>query len=179
MKADDLQNENPATVQDLLKSVAGLSVWTTNDPKGGGTMKIRGDKSLGTSSNALLILDGMIFYGELSEINPDDIEQIDVLKDASAAAVYGAQAAAGVIIITTKKGKVGKPVINFTANVGFTERGPNYKHYFTPLSISSTSRIFMSVTPTALIQTVITLPIRKVMKTSPVISEILTIFRKA
>lgn len=132
VRADDLQNENPATVQDLLKSVAGLSVWTTNGPKGGGTMKIRGDKSLGTSSNALIILDGMIFYGELSEINPDDIEQIDVLKDASAAAVYGAQAAAGVIIITTKKGKIGKPVVNFTANIGFTERGANYKHYFTP-----------------------------------------------
>ena len=50
----------------------------------------------------------MFFQGELSEINPDDIGQIDVLKDASAAAVYGAQAANGVIIITTKKGKKGK-----------------------------------------------------------------------
>lgn len=131
VRADNLQNENPATVQDLLKSVAGLSVDITNGPKGGGTMRIRGQNSLNAGSNALLIVDGMIFYGELSEINPDDIEQIDVLKDASAAAVYGAQAANGVILITTKKGKLGKPVINFTANIGFTQRA-SYDRFFTP-----------------------------------------------
>lgn len=61
------------------------------------------------------------FYGELSEINPDDIAQIDVLKDASSAAIYGAKAAAGVIIITTKKGKEGKPVINVGANLSVLE----------------------------------------------------------
>ena len=75
-----------------------------------------------TAYNPLIILDGMFFQGELSEINPDDIGQIDVLKDASAAAVYGAQAANGVIIITTKKGKKGKPVVNFTASVGLTQK---------------------------------------------------------
>jgi TonB-dependent SusC/RagA subfamily outer membrane receptor len=57
----------------------------------------------------MIVLDGMPFYGELSEINPDDIGQIDVLKDASSAAIYGAKAAAGVIIITTKKGKPASP----------------------------------------------------------------------
>lgn len=56
------------------------------------------------------------------KINPDDIAQIDVLKDASAAAVYGARAANGVIIISTKKGKQGKPTINFTASVGLTQK---------------------------------------------------------
>lgn len=117
VKADKFQNENPASVQDLLRSVSGLSVGITNDAKGGGSLLIRGQNSLGTGSNPLLILDGMIFYGELSEVNPDDIAQIDVLKDASAAAVYGAQAANGVIIITTKKGKVGKPLITLTANL--------------------------------------------------------------
>jgi TonB-linked SusC/RagA family outer membrane protein len=59
----------------------------------------------------------MQFAGELSEINPDDIEQIDVLKDASSAAIYGAKAASGVIIISTKKGKQGKPIINVSMNL--------------------------------------------------------------
>ncbi len=59
----------------------------------------------------------MAFNGELSEINPDDIAQIDVLKDASSAAIYGAKAASGVLIITTKKGKEGKPIINVGVNL--------------------------------------------------------------
>lgn len=59
----------------------------------------------------------MAFNGELSEINPDDIAQIDVLKDASSAAVYGAKAASGVLIITTKKGREGKPIINIGVNL--------------------------------------------------------------
>lgn len=74
--------------------------------KGGGSLSVRGQRSVYTSgghNDPLIILDGMIFYGELSEINPQDIGQIDVLKDASAAAVYGAKSANGVIIITTKK----------------------------------------------------------------------------
>src|SRR5699024_2059283 len=64
-----------------------------------------------------MVVDGAIYYGALSDINPYDIKSIDILKDASAAAVYGAKAANGVIAITTKKGKKGKPVINFNANV--------------------------------------------------------------
>lgn len=71
----------------------------------------------------------MAFYGELSEINPDDIAQIDVLKDASSAAIYGAKAAAGVIIITTKKGKEGKPVINVGANLSVSRKS-DYRDYF-------------------------------------------------
>ncbi len=121
VRPDDLQAQNPATVQDLLRGVAGMNVGITNDAKGGGSIVIRGNKSVGTGTNALLILDGMIFYGELSEINPDDIAQIDILKDASAAAVYGAQAANGVILITTKKGSKGAPVVRLTANIGFVK----------------------------------------------------------
>ena len=88
--------------------------------KGGGSLQIRGQRSLytdGGHNDPLIILDGMMFYGELSELNPDDIAQIDVLKDASAAAVYGAKAANGVIIVSTKKGKNGKPMINFSTKL--------------------------------------------------------------
>lgn len=125
IRPDKLANENPATVQDLLRGTPGLNVGYNADAKGGGSMQIRGQRSVytdGGHNDPLIILDGMAFYGELSEINPDDIGQIDVLKDASAAAVYGAKAANGVIIVTTKKGKLGKPTINFSANLGINTK---------------------------------------------------------
>ena len=125
IRPDKLANENPSTVQDLLRGTPGLNVGYNADAKGGGSMQIRGQRSVytdGGHNDPLIILDGMAFYGELSEINPDDIGQIDVLKDASAAAVYGAKAANGVIIVTTKKGKLGKPTINFSANIGINTK---------------------------------------------------------
>src|SRR5690606_33721301 len=126
---DRIANENPRTIQDVLRGTPGLNVGFSSSAKGGGSLQIRGQRSVYTDGNhnsPLIVLDGMFFYGELSEINPDDIEQIDVLKDASAAAVYGSKAANGVIIISTKTGKIGKPVVNFTANFGAT--GPaNYR----------------------------------------------------
>lgn len=106
VRPDNIAMDNPKTVQDILRGTAGLSVGYDASAKGGGSMSIRGQRSVytdGGHNDPLLILDGMMFYGELSEINPDDIEQIDILKDASSAAVYGAKAANGVIIVTTKK----------------------------------------------------------------------------
>src|SRR5690606_36095555 len=126
---DRIANENPRTIQDVLRGTPGLNVGFSSSAKGGGSLQIRGQRSVYTDGNhnsPLIVLDGMFFYGELSEINPDDIEQIDILKDASAAAVYGSKAANGVIIISSKRGKIGKPVVNFTANFGAT--GPaNYR----------------------------------------------------
>lgn len=119
IKPDKMANENPGTVQDLLRGTPGLNVGYRADAKGGGSLQIRGQRSVYTGGNhnaPLIILDGMAFYGEISEINPDDIGQIDILKDASAAAVYGAKAANGVIIISTKRGKKGKPTINVSIN---------------------------------------------------------------
>ncbi len=134
IRPENIANENPKTVQDILRGTPGLQVGYDASAKGGGTMQVRGQRSVyteGSHNNPLLILDGMMFYGELSEINPDDIGQIDVLKDASAAAVYGAKAANGVIIITTKKGKQGKPVINVSTNAGWTQAS-NYRKRFSP-----------------------------------------------
>ncbi|SBW03209.1 SusC/RagA family TonB-linked outer membrane protein [uncultured Dysgonomonas sp.] len=134
VRPDRLANENPKTVQDILRGTPGLSVGYSADAKGGGSMQIRGQRSVTTGgghNDPLIILDGMMFYGELSEINPDDIGQIDVLKDASAASVYGARAASGVIIITTKKGQMGKPVVNVSANFGVTTKS-DYRKVFSP-----------------------------------------------
>lgn len=134
IQPDKIANENPGTVQDILRGTPGLSVGYDASAKGGGSLQLRGQRSVYTAGNhndPLIILDGMIFYGELSEINPDDIGQIDVLKDASAAAVYGSRAASGVIIITTKRGKQGKPVVNFNSNTGLTMKSA-YREVFSP-----------------------------------------------
>ncbi|MBQ9262017.1 MAG: TonB-dependent receptor [Prevotella sp.] len=116
-----LADQNPGSVQDLLRGTPGLQIGFDSSAKGSGaSIQLRGQNSLytdGSHNSPLIILDGMQFAGELSEINPDDIEQIDVLKDASSAAIYGAKAASGVIIITTKKGKQGKPIINVSMNL--------------------------------------------------------------
>lgn len=133
IKPSSLITESPNTVQDLLRNTAGVSVGMTNDAKGGGSLSIRGQRSVytdGGHNDPLIILDGMQFYGELSEINPDNIAQIDVLKDASSAAVYGAKAANGVIIVTTKKGIQGSPKVSATINYGFTTRA-DYERMFT------------------------------------------------
>ena len=116
-----MADQNPGSVQDLLRGTPGLQIGFDSSAKGSSaSIQLRGQNSLYTSgshNSPLIILDGMQFAGELSEINPDDIEQIDVLKDASSAAIYGAKAASGVIIITTKKGKQGKPTINVSMNL--------------------------------------------------------------
>lgn len=134
IRPDKLANESPKTVQDILRGTAGLHIGYDASAKGGGSMQLRGQRSVytdGGHNDPLIILDGMMFYGELSEINPDDIGQIDVLKDASAAAVYGARAASGVIIITTKKGKLGKPVVNVNVSTGITTKSA-YRDVMTP-----------------------------------------------
>lgn len=118
--AEALAKELPTTMQDLLRvGVPGLSMGIAKDAKGNaGDILIRGKNSFRDNNTPLLVLDGVIYYGELTDINPNDVDRIDVLKDASSAAVYGAKAANGVIIVTTKKGKSGKPVINFGTILG-------------------------------------------------------------
>lgn len=114
-----LENENPNSVQDILRgNAAGLNVGISTSAKGGGSLQVRGQTSLNAGNSPLLVLDGAIYYGELADINPNDIDNLEVLKDASAAAVFGAKAANGVILITTKKGTIGKPTIKFNVNSG-------------------------------------------------------------
>lgn len=125
-----IADSNPTSVQDVLRGTPGLQIGADFSAKGtDASIQLRGKNSLGTSASPMIVLDGMPFYGELSEINPDDIGQIDVLKDASSAAIYGAKAAAGVIIITTKKGKTGKPVINVSANMSVKNKSA-YRDFF-------------------------------------------------
>ncbi|WP_199727584.1 SusC/RagA family TonB-linked outer membrane protein [Hanamia caeni] len=125
-----LQNENPTSVQDAMRAnVPGLSVGVTSGAKPGGSLQIRGTNSLNAGTSPLIVLDGVIYYGALSDINPQDIATVDVLKDASAAAVYGAKSASGVILINTKKGKPGKPTINFNSNLAIATMEINQPVY--------------------------------------------------
>ena len=127
--AEKLEKETTANITDVLRgSVPGLNVNFSSSAKGlssASDMLIRGETSVRSdadqqkSANApLIVVDGMIYNGDLADINPNDIQAFDILKDASSAAIYGSRASNGVILITTKKGKSGKPTINISANVG-------------------------------------------------------------
>lgn len=118
IKAESLSIQAPRNVQDILRSnAAGLNIGIATDAKAEASLAIRGKGTLAASSDPLLVLDGVIYEGALADINPQDISNIEVLKDASSAAVYGSKAANGVIVITTKRGKTGKPIINVNSNI--------------------------------------------------------------
>ena len=113
----------------LRGTVAGFSTGFATSAKGGGTMLIRGEKSINASNSPLIVLDGVIFNGDLADINPNDIESIDILKDGSSAAVYGSRAASGVVAISTKQGQEGRPVINFDMKIGIQNLTRNQRPF--------------------------------------------------
>lgn len=123
VKAERMENERPQSLQDILRgNVAGLQVGLNSNAKGSPDMELRGDNSLKTSSSPLIVLDGVIYPGVLSDINPNDIATIDILKDASSSAIFGARSANGIIQITTKRGEgSGKPTINFNTSIGMAQ----------------------------------------------------------
>ena len=129
VKATQLENENPRSVQDMLRGNApGLNVGFDPSTKGASaSLQVRGQGSLNASTDPLIVLDGVIYPGTMADINPNDIATIDILKDASSAAVFGARSANGVILISTKKGKVGKAVITVNSNIG-TNKLVNQPH---------------------------------------------------
>ncbi len=122
---------NPNAIAALSSKVAGMKYAPTNSAGGDnmGSMTLRGKNAIPTAATSdkqgvnapLLIVDGVISFGSINEINTNDVQSIDVLKDASAAAIYGSRAANGVIIITTKKGQSEKPTINVNTNWSFSD----------------------------------------------------------
>lgn len=109
---------NLGALQVLQGTTPGVNIGAVTSAGGSPGLEIRGHNSISASNYPLIVLDGIIFSGSWNEINPNDIASMDVLKDASAAAIYGSQSANGVILITTKRGKSDKPVINFNSYVG-------------------------------------------------------------
>lgn len=122
--------QSVTSVEEMLRgTVAGFSAGFGTSAKGGGSMLIRGEKSINASNSPLIVLDGVIFNGDLVDINPGDIATIDILKDGSSAAVYGSRAASGVVVISTKQGKEGKPVINFDMKIGMQNLTRNQRPF--------------------------------------------------
>ena len=108
--------------QALSGTVAGMNVASTTGLAGGDpTISVRGQTSLSATDAPLIVLDGIIYNGSISNININDVETIDILKDASSAAVYGSRSANGVMLITTKKGTSQKPIISFNAYYGYQD----------------------------------------------------------
>lgn len=117
VNAKDLQSV-PATTfaQQLQGRASGLNIVNDATPGGNATVRIRGFGTIG-NNDPLFIIDGVPTENQ-GNLNPNDIETIQILKDASSASIYGSRAANGVVIITTKRGKIGKPVISFNAYYG-------------------------------------------------------------
>lgn len=110
---------NMNAMEALKGSLPGLNIGASNTAGGQPSVDVRGQNSINGSNDPLIVLDGVVFLGNLADINPSDIASFDVLKDATSAAAYGSRSANGVIAITTKRGKVGKPVITLNSSTGF------------------------------------------------------------
>ena len=144
LNADKIANKTDANpIKALEGAVTGLQLTTeSGQPGAPATIFIRGRNSLNSGTQPLYVVDGVAYSSDvvgirsdegqeispLANLNANDIESITVLKDATATSIYGARAANGVIVITTKKGKSGKTKVNFNAKIGW-EMMPAYKHF--------------------------------------------------
>lgn len=125
VKGDDISKLQTSSVSRALQgSVPGLQASSTSGQPGtDADIRIRGIGSINASSSPLYVLDGVPYDGDINAINPDDIASVTVLKDAASAALYGSRGANGVIIITTKQGKVNAaPTINAKVTFGISDR---------------------------------------------------------
>ncbi|MGC4231777.1 MAG: TonB-dependent receptor [Niabella sp.] len=131
LKGDEIAKAATATFQDALSGrIAGVQVTATDGSPGGGVqIKIRGGSTLTAGNQPLYVIDGFpispafgLDHNPMSDINPSDIISVEILKDASATAIYGAEGANGVILVTTKKGHLNaKPVTDFSVYTGITQ----------------------------------------------------------
>lgn len=111
----------PNAIQGIQGRAAGVDVATSDRPGSVSSMLIRGRRSLTATSSPLYVVDGIpLAAGGIEALNPQDIESIDILKDASAAAIYGSKGANGVVLITTKKGNSGRVNLNLNSSVTFS-----------------------------------------------------------
>lgn len=123
VSGDVLENRsNPSVTRSLQGAVPGLTITMSDGkPTRSGDIKIRGAvTSIGAGGSALVLVDGV--EGDLNAVNPDDVESISVLKDASTSAIYGARGAFGVILVTTKKARKGAPQVRYSGNVSLQQR---------------------------------------------------------
>lgn len=118
--ADELGKTQPVRVDAALKGlVSGVQVTTAGGQPGAvSKIRVRGTGTV-NSADPLYIVDGMPIEGGIDYLNPSDIQSIEILKDAASGAVYGARAANGVVLVTTKSGSIGKPVVKYDFSIGW------------------------------------------------------------
>jgi TonB-linked SusC/RagA family outer membrane protein len=123
--AKQLENRLTTNITQALAGAApGIATTSGNgQPGSSAAIRIRGFGSVNASSSPLFVVDGFPYEGFIGDLNTNDVENISLLKDASATALYGARAANGVVLITTKKGKSAEPKVNINATTGFSQRG--------------------------------------------------------
>ena len=110
--------------QALQGQAAGIDIQKNggnSKPGATPTILIRGSRSISATNEPLLVVDGIPFNGSINDLNQDDVSSVEILKDASATAIYGSRGANGVILITTKRGKSGKPTVTFNTYTGFVK----------------------------------------------------------
>ncbi|MDE6017853.1 MAG: TonB-dependent receptor [Muribaculaceae bacterium] len=124
VKADQIQDALTSSVTSVLSGkVSGVQTFSADGHPGSAPkLRIRGVGSINASSNPLIVLDGVPFEGAISDISPSDVESMTVLKDAAANSLYGARAANGVVMITTKRGSAGNARVTVDARWGANDR---------------------------------------------------------
>lgn len=124
VKMSDLKESTDLSIGQALQGrVAGVDIMSTDgDPSGGTSIRIRGTRSISASNEPLIVVDGVMdVVSDLSMLNPDDIESISLLKDASASAIYGSKGANGVIMVKTKVGATSRPSVKVSAEFGVSQ----------------------------------------------------------
>ena len=117
-----IANITSTSPTDMLRGmIPGLTMTQSGVAGQTSSIQIRGQKSINGGSDPLIVVNGVIFKGNMNDIDPNIVESMSVLKDATSLAAYGSQAANGVIMITTKKGSQGKPMINFRGSIGIVQ----------------------------------------------------------
>jgi TonB-linked SusC/RagA family outer membrane protein len=117
VNTDEMLKRTPiSVVSGLQGAAAGVLVTRDGGPEGGSRIRIRGIASLDNSTNPLFVVDGIRVGDNVDYLNPADVLNIEILKDASATAIYGSQGANGVVMITTRKGEAGRARVSFSAN---------------------------------------------------------------
>jgi TonB-dependent starch-binding outer membrane protein SusC len=114
--------------QSMMGRIAGVQISQTSTRPGDATqIRVRGARSLSASNDPLIIVDGIPFMGTFNDINPGDVKSVDVLKDASATAIYGSRGSNGVILVTTNRGEVGKTTFKYNGYSGFGNVAKEYQ----------------------------------------------------
>lgn len=146
LKAETLESRGNSQLGSLLQGqAAGVQVLSSSGkPSAGFSVRIRGTNSINAGSEPLYVVDG-VPTKDTRSINPQDIDAITILKDASSTSIYGAQGANGVVLITTKKGKTAKPLITFDTYLGFSQvwktlpvlNGEQYRDLMTEMGLTT------------------------------------------